>query len=181
MERITVVTPTLPDRFDQLVECIMSVDAQTVPVADHVIITDKNRHGPSWARNVGIKDVKTEFTLFLDDDDVLYKDYIETVTPFLDNYDVIYTWCKLVNFKAHLDVPFDENHLRQANFIPVTAVVRTELLREVGCFDKGPYEDWKLWKKILDAGGRFKPIYLRKWEYRKASDGQNLKDMGWIK
>lgn len=181
--RITVVTPSLPDRDDELVEAIMSVDAQTEPVAAHLILTDLKKHGPHWVRNTLIKDVKTEFTLFLDDDDVLDSDYIETVSPFLDDYDVIYTWCRLIGHpnNPNLAMEFNEAKLRRFNFIPVTAVVRTEMLKAVGGFGEPPYEDWKLWLKLLDAGARFKPIYEKKWEYRWSHGGQNAKDMGWRK
>lgn len=178
MEKITVITPTLPERKVQLTECIQSVQRQGWPVHEHLVLVDVDREGPAVTRNKLIEEVKTKWVLFLDDDDVLYPDYIETVAPQLFGYDVVYTWCDR-EFPGLADLMFDADILRTGNFIPVTAVVNVDKVRQVGGFpEDGPYEDYRLWLKLLDIKARFKTIPERKWHYRRNEQGQNAKDRG---
>lgn len=117
--------------------------------------------------------VDATWVLFLDDDDILYPDYIEKVLPHLDDSDVVYTWCDK-NFDYNTDIPFDGPALRERNVIPVTACVRVELLNAVGGFPTDvAYEDWALWLKLLDVDARFTCIPERKWSYRRQADGRD--------
>jgi glycosyltransferase involved in cell wall biosynthesis len=173
---ITVVTPTIDGREDALLECISSVENQTIPPAEHIIKIDSLRSGPSNIRNEIAREAKTEWLLFLDDDDVLYQDYLEHVSQFMtEQNDVIYTWCHK-NFDYPTNVEFDPEELKSRNFIPVTAVVRKSRFLSVGGFPSGPYEDWKLWLRLLEDGASFYCTKEEKWSYRRSDDGQWSKD-----
>jgi hypothetical protein len=178
---ITVVTPVLPERDPRhLFECQQSVQAQTVPVDSHEFKFDFDHDGPGATRNAIVDSEAcsdSEWFLFLDDDDLLDEDFIETCLPYLCVNDVVYTWCRK-NFDYPTDVPFNAEALKGNNFIPVTSLVRASKFREVEGFGDSPYEDWKLWLKLLDAGARFHCIQQKKWTYRRSEEGQNAKDRG---
>jgi len=134
-----------------------------------LIELDEKSEGPAVVRNRLAAQIKTDWVLFLDDDDWLEYDYYETVEPFLnDENDVVYTWCKRINLDVNLDFQFNEDRLRRANYIPVTACVKMDTFNKVGGFptDVG-YEDWALWVSILDNGGKFHLIQEKKWTYRR--------------
>ena len=163
---ISVATPTIRGREDLLAECHASVEALGL---SHLIEIDAGREGPAVVRNRLSEQVRTEWTLFLDDDDLLYPNYVETVTPHLAEADVVYTAWRLTGAVDPHPLPrFDPGWLRQHNIIPVTACVRTEALRTVGGFPvDAELEDHALWLALLDAGYRFTFVPVIAWHYRR--------------
>jgi glycosyltransferase involved in cell wall biosynthesis len=163
---ITVVTPTIPGREDLLAECIESVAMLGLA---HLVQLDADGAGPAAVRNRLAAEVRTEWTLFLDDDDLLYPNYLGTVLPYLPAADVVYTAWDLTGATDPQPEPFfDEIVLRHHNVIPVTACVRTDMFRAVGGFPLGEdLEDYRLWLKLLDAGARFANIPVIAWHYRR--------------
>lgn len=168
---LTVLTPTIPGREELLVECKASVSAQTVPAFEHIVDLDEELLGLARGRNELVKKCKTSWALFLDDDDIIYENYVERVLPYLEGADVVYTWCDK-NFDYPTDLPFDGEALRQRNVIPATACIRLELLREVGGYPTDvAHEDWGLWLRMLDAGAKFVCVPEWLWSYRRLEDG----------
>lgn len=167
---ITIVTPTIPGREHLLNECRTSVAAlaSTQPIT-HITMLDSNGDGPAAMRNRMLSQVLTEWTLFLDDDDLLFPNYLHAVTPHLAAADVVYTAWQLSGATDPVPYPrFDPDLLRQHNFIPVTACVRTEALRKVGGFpNDAELEDHALWLALLDAGARFTYTPVIAWHYRR--------------
>lgn len=171
-EMITVITPTISSRVELLAEAKASVTAQTAGPPKHLVSLDLFTKGPATIRNALAAKVDTPWMLFLDDDDVLDPSYLETVAPVLYTASaktaVVYTWCHRSGFDANFDRPFDAELLRQGNYIPVTACVRTDVFRRVGGMPTDvAYEDWSLWLQILDAGYSFECIPQRLWTYRR--------------
>lgn len=170
---ITVVTPTIPGRERQLAECHASVAALNLR---HLIAVDQNHEGPAAVRNELLADVHTEWVLFLDDDDLLFPNYVDTVTPHLADADVVYTAWQLSGAVDPVPYPrFDPELLRDHNIIPVTACVRTEALRAVGGFGTGQLEDHELWLSLLDAGYRFKYAPVIAWHYRRSAESRSMR------
>lgn len=169
IEDVTVITPSLPERDNFLEDCVESVELQTVGAPRHIIGLDEHHEGPAKVRNFLANFAQTEWLLFLDDDDLLDLNYFEKVLPALTaNSDVVYTWCRRIGFRANLDFDFDAEHLRRENYIPVTACVRTSMFTDVGGFPTAVgYEDWGLWTRILDKGGKFRVIKDKLWTYRR--------------
>lgn len=162
---ITVITPTVPGREALLKECRASVDVLGLP---HLIALDSRGDGPAAVRNRMIGLVETEWTLFLDDDDLLFPNYVDAVTPLLDDADVVYTAWQLSGAIDPVPLPtFNADLLRQRNFIPVTACVRTSALRFIGGFQNVELEDHALWRDLLDAGFRFAYTPVIAWHYRR--------------
>lgn len=169
---ITVVTPTIPGREAQLAECRASVAALNLP---HFTAVDENQEGPAAVRNKLLAEVRTEWTVFLDDDDLLFSNYVDAVLPHLDWADVVYTAWQLSGAVDPMPHPFDADLLRQHNIIPVTACVRTEAVRAVGGFGDGHLEDHELWLSLLDAGYRFRYTPVIAWHYRRAPVSRSTK------
>lgn len=167
---ITIVTPTIQGREQLLKECRFSIAAlaSTQPFT-HITMLDVNGDGPAVMRNRMLKQVVTEWTLFLDDDDVLFPNYLDAVGPHLANADVVYTAWQLSGATDPVPYPrFDPTLLRSHNFIPVTACVRTSMLRQVGGFPvDAELEDHALWLSLLDAGARFTYTPVIAWHYRR--------------
>lgn len=162
---ITVVTPTIAGREDLLVECRASVARLGLP---HLVGLDEHYEGPAVVRNRLLERVTTEWVLFVDDDDLLLPHYVTTVQRHLADADVVYTnWYLSGAVDPQPHDRFDPDLLRQRNFIPVTACVRTEALRVVGGFPDARYEDHELWKTLLAAGYRFRHVPVVAWRYRR--------------
>ena len=171
---ITVVIPTLPERGEQLRIALDSVKAQSrQPQAVHVVVDD-DREGAAVTRNRALEYVDTDWAAFLDDDDEFKPHHLRALArhAYLSEADVVYPYFDAVGGVDRIDcfgVEFDPVLLRRRNFIPVTVLARTELIRAVGGFedhpdaDGKPCEDWGLWLKLLDAGARFSHLPQRTW------------------
>jgi GT2 family glycosyltransferase len=191
---VTVITPSLPERDEMRRECVACVGAQLpsldgVPyVAAHLIGIDHARAGVAATLNQLWPGAASEWVAVLADDDLLDPDYLRTVFSvaswgtstdsrlFSGDYGIYYTYCRVQGAGWSFNRPFDADALRQANYIPATAVIRRALLEELGGWREYPgkagLEDWELWLRALDAGARFRCIRQIKWTYR--FHGRNL-------
>ena len=167
--QVTVVTPTIPGRETLLDECRASVQAQTVPV-DHLVYLDEGRVGPQAARNSLVEQVDTEWILPLDDDDLLDPDCIETLLDEAEDGEIVYPWvrCDPENAQMSMIVNklFDPQALFRLNFIPCTALIKTDVFRMLGGYRQEPLEDWRLWQRAWLHGVRFRCVPEVKWTYR---------------
>lgn len=176
MSGISVVTASLPERAELLVEAIRSVDAQTLPAQQHHIYLDAERGGPARARNDCLARVTTPWVGFLDDDDVLYPEHYETLMRHADGADLVFS-----HHDGGPDTPRYESWdtsaymtmLNGRNVIPVTVLAKTQAIVEAGCFDPADrYEDFELWKRMLARGATFRCVPEVTWEYRCPPDGR---------
>lgn len=176
MSTVTAVLPTIPGRHELYERALASIVAQTRPVDQILVGCDTEGRGAAYARNVIMAGATTDFVAFLDDDDTWYPHHIEGLLSVAEDADVIYPWFDGAHseylkvpvngrYKTPLGVPFgpeQEAFIRHQNYIPVTFMARTELVLQVGGFEKpwwlppeSPCEDWGLLLKLLDAGARF--------------------------
>jgi glycosyltransferase involved in cell wall biosynthesis len=156
--------------------------------------------GASTTRNRALERVQTEWVTFLDDDDTLYPDHVEHCLGCAreNDADLVYPWFDGPNSSGILFAPKDgkpvtpeglefgeeqrECLMRDAewyggkdlwNFVPITVLVKTELVRKVGGFpicgtDEWPHpncEDHGLWIKLLREGAKFAHLPERTWMY----------------
>jgi glycosyltransferase involved in cell wall biosynthesis len=191
---VTVVIPTIPGRGVLLDRALRSVRAQQMEPGDVVIEVDKDRHGADWARNEAIKRVRTAWIAFLDDDDEFKPNHIKVLVRGANksHADLIFTYAEFVGGRdplacihhgqlvaEPLNVPWTDEQAYwiriHGNFIPVTYMVRTEAVRDVGGFP-APYsfqamnsrdcEDYGLLLRLLDAGYKFHHVTgVRTWIY----------------
>lgn len=166
---LTVVTPTVRGREHLLAECVASVTDAGLP---HSIMVDEQREGPSIIRNRIIEAVKTPWIVCLDDDDLIYPNYLEIVEPHLKDKHAIFTNWDLSGADspqpASIAPEVIPELLQLGNFIPVTVTMQTELVKQVGGFPNVHIEeDHALWKALLSLGVTFEHVPVKAWHYRR--------------
>jgi hypothetical protein len=169
---VTVITASLPGREVQRAESIASVGAQTILPADHLVGIDYRREGGHRVRNLLASAVETTWTHILDDDDLLLPEHIETLLDHASGADIVYTYAQVIgdpNFDLY-NRPFDPALLRQSSIVSHVAMIRTELLLDLGGWKAEKGYDWKLWVRALDAGAKFAAIPEKTWIYRLSPD-----------
>lgn len=190
--QVTVCIPSIPRRMQFLDEAVRSVESQTRPGVKHVVEVDTVGLGAARNRNAALARATTEWVAFLDDDDLLYPEHVERCLERAEERqsDLVYPWFDLlegvdplsVNISGKYVTPFGlefgpehETHLRKyGNFIPITVLVRRELIMDVGGFpqpgtDEWSHttcEDWGCWLRLLDAGARFDHVPHKTWRWR---------------
>lgn len=169
MSTVTVLTPTIDGRGDMMRRAMESVWRQAREPDAVVIESDPDRTGAVATRNRALERVTTDWVAFLDDDDELLRHHIRGCMKWAEKTgaDVVYPGCRPIGPDGkpkdlsdllRFGEPFDPNRLRRMSYIPVTSLVRTELVKQVGGFsypDGSGFEDWGLYLKLLDAGARF--------------------------
>jgi glycosyltransferase involved in cell wall biosynthesis len=169
---VTVSVTSLPGREILLDRLVQSIDQQTYPV-ELVINRGIPANGPAANRNMAFDQVDTEYVAFVDDDDAFLPEHIERLRWFIEyrSADLVYPWYHVVGGPDPLPwfgLMFDPLAIRTANYIPVTVLARTEVVRAVGGFENKPdgdrpFEDWYLWLKMLDNGADFVHLPERTW------------------
>ena len=64
-----------------------ALQSQTRPPDEVIVVFDKHRRGPSWARNQGFQRSKGDLIAFTDDDCVPGTDWLERMVAAIDRYD----------------------------------------------------------------------------------------------
>jgi hypothetical protein len=168
VSEVTVITASLPERSSQREECIRSVATQIIKPADHLIAIDYQKIGGWRPRNLLVSQVETKWTQLLDDDDLLLPNHLETMLDHAEGADVVYSYPTVVGdpaFKLY-SRPFDPDLLRKKSIVSHVAMVRTELLLDLGGFANEKGYDWKFWVRALDAGAKFVSVPEVTWVYR---------------
>ncbi len=176
---ITVIIATIPSRAALLDRALDSVHEQTMQAADVLVQVDVNREGAAATRNRALEAVETEWVAFLDDDDRWYPNHLRLCARAarLNNADVVYPGYDVdggTDPVGCFGVPFDGGLLLRRNFIPVTALARTALVREAGGFQPhpdehgDPCEDWGLWLAMHRQGARFFHLPQKTWQWNLA-------------
>jgi glycosyltransferase involved in cell wall biosynthesis len=196
---VTVVIPTIPTRQEMLKIAHDSALDQEWKPETVISVIDWDGEGAARTRNRALDAIKTEWTAFLDDDDRFYRNHLHKCLwrAQISGADLVYPMFDCTNRDWHQLDPylgtgtsFNEEVLRNGdgtgvrNYIPVTVVVRTSLLREVGGFpvygencDWEGDEEWSLWLRLLDAGAKFSHEPTRTWEYN--HHGGNTSGRSW--
>lgn len=190
MTTIGVAIPSVPPRAELLAKALASVTAQRrLPDAISVAV-DHDHEGPAATRNRALWALETDWTAFLDDDDVLLPNHLEALVETAERTgaDLVYPWFDVIGGRdvlARGGRPFDPDELRKNNYIPVTVLVRTKLAKDVGGFpppcseewDAPDCEDWGFLLRLLDAGASFHHLPVITWKWR--HHGRNFSGRTW--
>ena len=170
---VTLIIPTIPGREEQLRRAVESAQSQSRPADDILVYLDDEREGAGPTRNRALANVDTDWVAFLDDDDELKPNHLRACArhAWLTGADIVYPGYDTIGDDpiGCFGIPFDPVLLRQRNYIPVTVLARTDLVRDVGGFRDHPdeygerCEDWGLWLALLDAGAKFSHLAQRTW------------------
>lgn len=176
---IGVVVPAHPARIERglLGRAVASVWAQTLPAAELHVAIDRRRDGAAATRNRGLAAVQSEWVAFLDSDDEFLPHHLERLAAHAveTGADMVYPWFEPVGMTdplGRMGMPFDPVAIQTANYVPVTVLVRTELLRSVGGFtnlhdgsERATCEDWGAWLALIDAGAKIVHLPERTWRW----------------
>lgn len=196
MARLTVAVciPTIPGREGMLRRALASVHAQRRKPDQVVVERDSERTGAWAARNRALARVTTDVVAWLDDDDLLRPHHLIACMRVLEQSpfrpDLVYPRPKMsggtdptaVTHQGVFPVspwglrftPEHEQHIRQVgSFIPMTHLVRTDLVRRAGGFRpgytveggryRGEDEDYLI--RLLDAGASFEHLDAVTWTW----------------
>lgn len=175
---IAVVIPTIPGRELMLERALASVESQTRPPDQLVVQLDSIHAGAAAARNAALDAVDCDLTAWLDDDDELLPNHLERLSRVLQRapgIDLVYPIPQVIGGRDPTAVavngvwekpwgvqfgPEQADHLRnQGSFIPITHMVRTQRVRDIGGFPPPGttrwIEDWGYLVNLLDAGAQF--------------------------
>lgn len=188
---LTVCLPTHPargaadDPATLLGRAVASVRAQTLqPAGGIAIACDLDGDGAAVTRQRALDEIGTAFVSFLDSDDWLYPNHLETHwrlltndgngypdTTSADGYaDVAYSWWggnRPFREETHRGLVFDPAH---PHHITMTLTVRTDLARAAG-FGNRPLdpewagEDWIFILRLCELGAKFVGTAEETWFY----------------
>jgi glycosyltransferase involved in cell wall biosynthesis len=164
VDNVTIVVSSFgEDRWlDLAIErAVPSARAQGVAV---IVVHGRTLHG---ARNAGLAQVDTEYTVFLDADDELASGYCELLEA--GNADLRVPSVQYVapGGRSRTYVPKVAGHTHECqatclvdgNYAVIGSMVRTQLLRDIGGFrDEQCYEDWSAWLRLYHAGASVETI-----------------------
>lgn len=174
---VTAVVPVHHPRLSTAVfdRCLSGIKWQDRPVDAINIAVDTTHAGAAATRNTALESVTTEWTAFCDSDDQWRPGHIGSLLKAAQDSgaDLVYPWFHIAPsgqdpWPYREGQPFDRELLRTENYIPVTVLVRTRMIRKAGGFQpKGPPEnpcdDWGCWDALLDEGAVFHHLNERTW------------------
>jgi GT2 family glycosyltransferase len=134
-------------------------------------VVSQENSGTVATKNRAIDLVQTVWTIFLDADDILHKDYVKQcrTAQAETSADVVYTDMQMFGASDNLQtmLPYNKYRLRSVNFIHNSSLFRTSLLKAVGGYSKFMsigFEDWEINIKLSRLTDRFtylpKPLLL---------------------
>lgn len=175
---VTAVIPAIPPRVADgtIRRALASAMGQTRPVDAVSVSVDHARRGSAANRTRALSGVGTEWAALLDDDDEWGPEHIERLLAHAEETgaDVVYPWFNVSGgfdpWPGREGAPFDEALLREFNYIPITVLVRTELLWDAGGFTArgpadNPCDDWGTWDRLIAAGAKFSHLPWRTWTW----------------
>lgn len=172
---VTAVIPTIPPRSTgKLGRALKSALRQTRSVDAISLAIDTRHEGAAVTRNRALAGVTTEWSAFLDDDDEWLPGHIDILLHAAERTgaDVIYPWFDVPEgfdpFPQFEGQEFQRLALEVQNYIPVTVLARTELIRSTGGFQAigppdNPCDDHGAWKALLAGGAKFAHVNARTW------------------
>lgn len=188
MTTIGVAIPSIPPREAYLRRALASVHAQTRQADQIEVEVDRRGYGAPATRNAAWRRLTTDWVAFLDDDDELHPHHLEHLldVAIAHEADLVYPWHDIIDawgqpkgdvlqgrgqpFRPDLlfgrpvsevvdPDDFSANGPDAQNFVPITVLVRRELLEAVDGFPTPPpgeaCEDWRCWRRMVHAGAKF--------------------------
>lgn len=145
--KITVCIPSIPPRFEFLKRAVDSVTSQELPASAIAIAMDNDREGAWTTRMKAIKMAQTEWVAFLDDDDEFLPGHLSVLMEHAKyhNADCVWGWFEVIGggdpWPHYRGRQYDP---AQPHVVPITYIVRRELLMDGPGFQPDAYGAWDL-------------------------------------
>src|ERR1700730_7007387 len=140
------------------------------PFLEQIVYLKQQNHGPSAARNLGIRRALGQFVAFLDSDDDWFPDYLSAQMGLFEEsplLDMVYSDALLCsidrtslktcmeNCPSKSPVTFESLLVEDSQVITSGTVARKRTVIEAGLFDESfrCSEDYDLWLRICCQGG----------------------------
>ncbi len=172
---VSVVIATIPPRAGMLQRALASVAAQT-HTPDHIAIeVDHTRTGDGPTRTRAMAAVRTTWIAFLDDDDELLPEHLQTCLDAAEDTgaDVVVPWFAVIGGTDPIPnnrglQPDPDGRLRNAEgqfpSFGVTNLVRTEVA-QAHAFGLGVHDDYRFWCDLDEAGACIRMVPEITWLY----------------
>lgn len=216
--QVSIIVRTY-NRPERLRECLQSLVRQTYPSFETVVVNDAgvevdsilsdelgvlpfqsirnaSNMGRTAALNIGLEAARGTYIGFLDDDDAVYPDHIQTLmeAALSNNRPVVYSDVLNVTFQQDAQTgewkrikeqlvysfDFEADNFLLANYIPINCLlIRKDCFDAVGPFDESLtiYEDWEFLIR-LSRKFPFHHIARITGEYRRRDDNSNILESG---
>lgn len=176
VDKLTVVIPVY-NREEELQRCLDSIAAQTIGRVRVIVVDDgstdssarvarqhpvvaqviEGKHrGPAAARNAGLAEVTTEWTMFFDSDDTMHSGHIAAaLAAATDEADIVGWDVRAISRDGRTKtLPFEAtdavwHNIMHGTFATLRYMARTELFRRAGGWD----ESLRVWEDI-ELGAR---------------------------
>lgn len=179
---VSIVIPVGPGHARYLVDALDSVQAQTMPEWECIVVNDTGAAldlaawpwariidtpgavGAGKARNKGLSTVRAPFVVFLDADDVLVPRALELLLRGYADSGGAYAYADWLTLEderkidgamtAHTVDAYDQAAMLRGLLHPVTTLIPTEWARGVGGFDETlpVFEDWDFYCRLAVNG-----------------------------
>lgn len=158
---------TIPGRESMLARALESARSQTIPVRIEVEL-DTDGAGPSVTRNRAVDRADTEWVTFLDDDDLLYPDHVESLlnAAVSAGTDAAYSGYDLMVLAGRRFRVTNKHVNDYARPMPVAFLVRRMAFLAAGGFGEEKPEEHHLQEALRAAGVVFAFHPGRTWQYR---------------
>ena len=154
---------------DNTLEVLNEWKKQTESHDFKITILSENKPGAASARNRGLKEVETPYTMFFDSDDIMRPSHAKRVVDAFNENPDINVVGAIVDVKTlsgtkteyrFCDKNILYNHLFHATFATQRYVARTSLFREVGGWNESllAWNDYELGVRILLANPKIKRL-----------------------
>lgn len=175
---VTILIPTL-DRYPYLFKVLDQLRNQTYPLHEIIVVdqTDAEHRQPNWpdqfadlplhviwrdtpgqcsSRNAGLQYSTGNLILFLDDDNEIENDLIETHLQFLNEFKTAAS-CGVAEEIGAGNLPYEFSYSRSSDVFPTNnSLLSREALRQSGLFDlafeRGPRADGDLGMRLYRSG-----------------------------
>ena len=160
-QQVSVVVPTC-GRPELLQRCLDALERQSLGRGRYevIVIEDRERRGPAWARNQGWRRARAPIVAFTDDDCVPAPDWLlRGLEPFDgEGADVACGRIVMPVPEQPTDYERDAQRLERAEFVTANCLCRKDLLERLGGFDErfrlAWREDSDLHFRLLERGAR---------------------------
>lgn len=134
---VTVVIPVHPARENNgmLRRVLASIDRQTVQPQEIIVQYDHNKQGAAKTRHEGLMSVETEWVTFIDSDDEMRPEHLETLYDgaIQNEADLVYSWYHVAGGNDPMPNDFGKSwNPDKPRLVTIVTFCKTDIAKQVG-------------------------------------------------